>query len=232
LKIEPGTTNAIVSPVGFDKTTLFNLLMRLYETENGKILLDGQDIADLKFQSFRKYIAMVPQSGNLFNDTIIGNLKYSDPDAEMWDVIDVCKKCQIHDKIMSMKDGYYSKVGDLGGVLSGGERQRIVIARSLLKKDAQIFLFDEATSALDSATEKQIADELDTMMVGKTVIYCAHRLSSIKNVQRIHVLSDGKVEETGSHEELIAKEDSIYNRMWLDYLREGTVDHVAAAVVA
>ena len=113
-----------------------------------------------------------------------------------------------------MKNGYETEVGDLGGVLSGGERQRIVIARSLLKKDAKIFLFDEATSALDPHTEQKLSDELDTMMKGKTVIFCAHRLASIKNVERIHVLKEGKVQETGSHAELMSRPDSVYREMW------------------
>ena len=115
---------------------------------------------------------------------------------------------------MKMKNGYDTQVGDLGGVLSGGERQRIVIARSLLKKDAQIFLFDEATSALDPYTEQTLADELDTIMKGKTVIFCAHRLASIKNVERIHVLKDGKVKEVGSHADLMSNPDSVYRDMW------------------
>mmetsp|Transcript_14140 Transcript_14140/g.24010 ORF Transcript_14140/g.24010 Transcript_14140/m.24010 type:complete len:156 (-) Transcript_14140:116-583(-) len=121
---------------------------------------------------------------------------------------------------MSMPQGYSTQVGDLGGKLSGGERQRVIIARSLLKKDAKIFLFDEATSSLDPYTEQQIADELDVMMKGKTVIYCAHRLSSIKNVDRIHVLKEGKVHETGNHASLFSDPNSVYRQMWNDYLQE------------
>jgi ABC-type multidrug transport system fused ATPase/permease subunit len=119
-----------------------------------------------------------------------------------------------------MRDGYDTHVGDLGGKLSGGERQRILIARGLLKKDAEIFLFDEATSNLDSYTEMSITNELDELMKGKTVIYCAHRLSSIINVDKIHVLKDGAVKETGTHYELQARQGSIYNEMWANYLRE------------
>jgi len=119
-----------------------------------------------------------------------------------------------------MENGYETKVGDLGSKLSGGERQRILIARALLKKDAQIFLFDEATSNLDAHTEREITDELDECLVGKTVIYCAHRLSSIVNVDKIFVLADGKVAEEGTHWELIEKEGSLYADMWKKYLRE------------
>ena len=156
LDIEPGTTNAIVGPSGFGKTTFFNLLFRIYEPEAGKIMFDGQDLSDLKFDSFRKYISIIPQNGVLFNETILFNLKYSNPEATMDEIVDMCKKCQIHEKIMKMKNGYQTQVGDLGGKISGGERQRILIARGLLKKDAKLFLFDEATSSLDAYTEKMI----------------------------------------------------------------------------
>ena len=134
--------------------------------------------------------------------------------------MEVAKKCEIHETIMRMPDGYATHVGDLGGKLSGGERQRVLIARGLLKKDAQIFLFDEATSNLDSYTEMMITNELDEIMKGKTVVYCAHRLSSIINVDKIHVLKDGCVHETGTHHELLNNEDSVYSEMWHNYLRE------------
>ena len=136
LKIEPGTTNAIVGPSGFGKTTLLNLLFRIYDPSEGKILIDGQDIKDLKFDSFRPYISIIPQNGILFNDSILYNLQYSNPNASREDIIRVAKICEIHDRIMSMPDGYDTVVGDLGGKLSGGERQRVLIARGLLKKDA------------------------------------------------------------------------------------------------
>ena len=119
---------------------------------------------------------------------------------------------------MSIPGGYDSQVGDLGAKLSGGERQRILIARGLLKKDAKIYLFDEATSSLDAKTEKEIMEELDQMMAGKTVIYCAHRLSSIINVDQIHVVSHGKLMEQGTHQQLMAG-DTLYSQMWSNYLR-------------
>jgi ABC-type multidrug transport system fused ATPase/permease subunit len=138
----------------------------------------------------------------------------------MAEVIEVAKKCEVHDRIMAMEHGYESQVGDLGSKLSGGERQRMLIARGLLKKDAKIFLFDEATSNLDAHTEAAITGELDVMMKGKTVIYSAHRLSSIINVDRIHVCKNGHIAEAGTHQELQANPDSFYNQMWSDYLRE------------
>lgn len=123
------------------------------------------------------------------------NLKYGNPTATQEQIEQVAKRCHLHDKIISMPDGYNSQVGDLGSKLSGGERQRILIARGLLKKDAQIYLFDEATSNLDAKTEKEITEWLDEVMKGKTVIYCAHRLSSIINVDKIHVVNNGKLVE-------------------------------------
>ena len=220
MRIEPGTTNAIVGQSGFGKTTLLHLLFRIYDPSQGRILIDGQDISDLKFDSFREYISVIPQNGILFNDTVLFNLQYGNPDATMDEIIEIAKKCEIHDTIMRMPEGYDTLVGDLGGKLSGGERQRVLIARGLLKKDAQIFLFDEATSNLDSYTEKMITNELDSLMRGKTVIYCAHRLSSIINVDKIHVLKDGRVAEVGTHSELLNTPDSVYNEMWKNYLRE------------
>ena len=214
LTIEPGTTNAIVGASGFGKTTLMNLLFRLYDPQEGRVLIDGQDVKDCTFESFRKHITIIPQNGILFNDTILYNLQYGNPEATFEEIVEIAKKCHIHDAIMDMSDGYNTQVGDLGSKLSGGERQRVLIARGLLKKDAKIFLFDEATSNLDSYTEKCITNELDEMMKGKTVIYCAHRLSSIINVDKIHVLKDGCVQETGRHNELLAKDDSIYAEMW------------------
>lgn len=184
------------------------------------MLIDGQDISDCTFESFRQHIAMIPQNGALFNDSIMFNLQYGNPDATEEEIMEVCRKCQIHEKIVKMKSGYATQVGDLGSKLSGGERQRILIARGLLKKNAQIFLFDEATSNLDAVTEKALTTELETLLKGKTVIYCAHRLSSITNVDRIHVLKDGRVVESGSHAELMAAADSEYNEMWRNYLCE------------
>lgn len=122
LNIKPGTTNAIVGSSGFGKTTLFNLLFRIYAPEKGKIFIDGQDTSDLKFESFRKYISIIPQNGILFNDTILFNLQYSNPDLTLDEIMEVCKKCEIHEKIMKFKDGYNTQVGDLGSKLSGGER--------------------------------------------------------------------------------------------------------------
>ena len=212
-----------MGPSGFGKTTMLHLIMRIFDPNNGSVLIDGQDIKDLKFESFRKYIAVVPQNGILFNDTVEFNLKYGNQDATQEDLERVAKQCCIHDRIVSMTDGYKTQVGDLGSKLSGGERQRILIARALLKKDAKIFLFDEATSNLDAHTEQSITSELDQIMKGKTVIYCAHRLSSIINADMIHVVKNGKLAEQGTHAELLNDAQSSYSHMWHDYLRD---DHM------
>ena len=146
LKIKSRTSNAIVGHSGFGKTTMINM-------SEGDVYIDGQNLKNLTFESYRKYISVIPQNGILFNDTILFNLMYGNTQATMEEVQEVTRKCQIHEKIMQMENGYDTKVGDLDSKLSGGERQRILIARALLKKDAQIFIFDEATSNRDAHTE-------------------------------------------------------------------------------
>ena len=132
---------------------MLQLIYRIFDPDQGSMSIDGQNVKDLKFDSYRKYISLVPQNGILFNDTVEFNLRYGNQDATQEDLERVAKQCCIHDRIISMPDGYKTEVGDLGSKLSGGERQRIMIARALLKKDAKIFLFDEATSNLDAHTE-------------------------------------------------------------------------------
>ena len=122
LEIEPGTSNAIVGESGFGKTTLFNLLLRIYDPVEGSVTIDDQDVSDLKFESFRKHIAVIPQNGALFNDSILFNLQYGNSDATLEEIQEVAKKCKIHDKIIQMEQGYQTQVGDLGGMISGGER--------------------------------------------------------------------------------------------------------------
>ena len=214
LKIEAGTTNAIVGPSGFGKTSMLHLLFRIYDPTQGQVLIDGQDVKDLKFESFRKHIVVVPQNGILFNDTIERNILYGNPQATQEDVIRVAQQCSLHESIMNMPDQYQTQVGDLGSKLSGGERQRVLIARGLLKPHAEIFLFDEATSNLDANTEHEIMSELESIMKGKTVIYCAHRLSSIVNVDKIHVVMNGRLAEQGTHKKLLSDPGSAYSHMW------------------
>lgn len=153
MKIDAGTTNAIVGPSGFGKTSMLHLMFRIYDPVEGTVSIDDQDVKDLTFESFRKHIVVVPQNGILFNDTIEANLRYGNPEASQEDIERVAKQCSMHESIMSMPQGYQTQVGDIGSKLSGGERQRILIARGLMKPEAEIFLFDEATSNLDANTE-------------------------------------------------------------------------------
>ena len=179
-KLQGGKSNAIVGPSGFGKTTIFNMIYRIMDSDQGQILIDDQDIKDLKVSSFRDRISIVPQNGYLFNDTIRFNLQYGNLSASQEDIERICKECNIHNRIMEMQDGYDTHVGDLGGKLSGGEKQRILIARAILK-DSDIILLDEATSSLDSYNEKLIIDSIERNLGKQTLVYCAHRLSSIMN---------------------------------------------------
>ena len=217
-RLKGGKTNAIVGPSGFGKTTIFNMIYRIMDPDNGNVTIDGQDLKDLTIDSFRDRISIVPQNGILFNDTIKFNLQYGNLEASQEDIERVWKQWNIHDRIIEMPDGYDTNVGDLGGKLSGGERQRILIARALLK-DYDILLLDEATSSLDSYNEKLIIESLEKNLKDKTVIYWAHRLSSIMNWDNIIVMGDGEVQEEGTHHQLLSDPDSKYSRMWKDFLR-------------
>ena len=217
-QIEAGKQTAIVGPSGFGKTTIFNLIFRLFDPDSGDIFIDNQNIRDLKQKSFRECITIVPQSAALFNSTIMFNLKFGNPKVSNEEVIEVTKKCQIHEQIMDFPLGYNTQVGELGSKLSGGERQRILIARALLKPNSQIFLFDEATSSLDSENEKKIVGELAQILEGKTCLYCAHRLTSIQNCDQIIVMGGGRVQEQGTHNQLIAQTNSKYLDYWNQFM--------------
>lgn len=169
-KLYGGKSNAIVGPSGFGKTTIFNLIYRLMDADEGEVTFDGQNVKDLKCDSFRDRISIVPQNGILFNDTIKFNLQYGNLAATQEEIEEMCKQCNIHDRIMEMPDGYDTHVGDLGGKLSGGERQRILIARALLK-ESDVLLLDEATSSLDSTNEKLIIENIEKNQRGRTLIY-------------------------------------------------------------
>ncbi|CAG9312960.1 unnamed protein product [Blepharisma stoltei] len=212
IEIEPGTSNAIVGESGIGKSTLFRLLYRLLDPEKGSILIDDQDVKSLKLESLRKNIAMVPQNGNLFNDSVYYNIIYGNPEASFEDVVKVCKMVNIYDRIMDFEEKFETNVGELGCKLSGGERQRISLARCLLK-NANIYFFDEFTSAVDSHNENLITNALKEKLKGKTTIFAAHRLPSITYVDKIFVLQGGKVREQGTHQELLDK-NSYYRELW------------------
>ncbi|KAJ4251444.1 hypothetical protein NW762_011427 [Fusarium torreyae] len=210
--VAPGTKTAIVGESGSGKSTSLKLLFRFYDVTDGSITIDGNDLRDLKLDSLRRNIGVVPQDTVLFNATIMYNLLYARPDASEADVYEACKAANIHERILNFPDSYETKVGERGLKLSGGERQRIAIARAILK-DARILLLDEATASLDSHTERQIQDALERVTEGRTTITIAHRLSTITTSDQIIVLHKGKIVERGTHNELLAL-GGRYHAMW------------------
>lgn len=212
LTIHPGERVGLVGFSGSGKTSFINLILRHFEVENGRILIDGQDISKVTQNSLRNAIAMIPQEPVLFHRTLMENIRYGNPKATDEEVVDACKKAHCHEFVMKMSDGYQTFVGERGLKLSGGQRQRIAIARAILK-NAPILILDEATSALDSITERHIQEDLNELMKGRTVIVIAHRLSTIAELDRILVFDNGEVIEEGSHQELIAL-GKRYADMW------------------
>ena len=212
IRVGPGETVAIVGPSGSGKSTIGRLLFRFYDVTGGAVRIDGQDVRDMTQDSLHAQIGVVPQDTVLFNDTILYNIAYGRPDAAREELIAAAKAAKIHDFIMSLPEGYETKVGERGLKLSGGEKQRVGIARTLLK-NPPILLLDEATSALDTQTERDIQDSLRAMAEGRTVITIAHRLSTIADSDRIVVLEKGEVVEEGRHEALLAHKGR-YAAMW------------------
>ena len=210
--IPPGGTLAVVGHSGSGKSTLSRLLYRFYEIQSGAIRIDGEDLRELRQDSVRAAIGIVPQDTVLFNDSIRYNIRYGRPEASDAEVEAAARSAHIHEFILTLPDGYDSEVGERGLKLSGGEKQRVAIARALLKNPA-VLIFDEATSALDSASEQAIQDELDRIAVGRTTLVIAHRLSTVMDADEILVLDQGRVVERGSHAALLAS-NGHYARMW------------------
>jgi len=212
LEIKGGQKVGLVGPSGAGKSTLVNLLLRQYDVSGGTIKIDGQDIRAVSLSSLRKMIALVPQSTTLFHRSIAENIRYGRLEASQEDVIQASRMAQSHDFIMELTENYETFVGERGVKLSGGQRQRVSIARAILK-DAPILILDEATSALDSESEAAIQNALELLMQGRTVIAIAHRLSTLRQMDRILVMQEGKIVEDGSHEELVAKK-GLYQKLW------------------
>ncbi|MBS8224925.1 ABC transporter ATP-binding protein [Vannielia litorea] len=208
LHVKPGERLGIVGASGAGKSTLVALLMRLYDTEKGRILIDGQDISSVTQESLRKAISMVTQDTAMFNRSARDNLKYGLPGAADDEMEEAARRAEAHEFVTGLEDynnrtGYDAHLGERGVRLSGGQRQRVALARAILK-NAPILVLDEATSALDSEVEAQIQGALDEVMEGKTVLAIAHRLSTIARMDRIVVLDDGRIIEEGTHDELVA----------------------------
>ena len=203
INIEKGKTFALVGPSGGGKTTICHLIPHFYNVESGNILIDGVNINDITRSSLRANIGIVQQDVYLFNASIKDNILYGRPDATDEEVIEAAKRANIHDYVMTLENGYDTEIGERGVRLSGGQKQRLSIARVFLK-NPPILILDEATSALDNATEILIQQALDELCRGRTTIVVAHRLSTVKNADEIAVISEGKITEQGTHEELLA----------------------------
>ena len=212
LTIKAGQRVGLVGPSGAGKTTFVSLLLRQFDLNSGNISIDGQAIHEVTQDSLRSNISVVPQEPSLFHRTIRENIAYGKLDATDEEIIEVAKKAQAHDFISQLPEGYNTLVGERGIKLSGGQKQRVAIARAMLK-DTPILLLDEATSALDSESEVEIQKALHVLMAGKTVVAIAHRLSTLREMDRIIVLENGKIVEDGTHETL-SHFGGVYQRLW------------------
>lgn len=212
LTIKPGEVVALVGRSGAGKSTLVNLIPRFYDPQEGKILIDGYDLTDLKLESLRSKLGIVPQETMLFSGTVRENIAYANPDAPLEEIIRVAKMANAHDFVSELPEGYDTLVGERGVRLSGGERQRLAIARALLR-NPKILIFDEATSSLDTESEKLVQEAMNRLLSGRTTIIIAHRLSTVQHADKIVVLERGRIAEEGRHEELFTR-GGIYKKLY------------------
>jgi len=204
LEIKPASTIAIVGPTGAGKTTLVNLIPRFFDPWRGRVLIDGHDVRDIKLRSLRDQIALVLQESVLFPTTIAENISYGRPDATRTEIEAAARAANANEFISKLPNGYDTQVGERGATLSGGERQRLSIARAILK-DAPILILDEPTSALDAQTEHLLLDAMERLRKGRTTLFIAHRLSTVRRADLVVVLKSGHIEEIGTHDELMAR---------------------------
>jgi subfamily B ATP-binding cassette protein MsbA len=212
LTVRRGDLVALVGPSGAGKTTLLNLLPRFYEVSRGAILIDGRDLREITLESLRSQIGVVTQQTILFNDTVRFNVAYGRPEAGEGELLEALKAAQAYHFVMALPQGLDTQIGEQGVRLSGGERQRLAIARALLK-DAPILILDEAMSQLDSEAEREVKQALDRLITGRTTLVIAHRLSTVRGADRIIVLDEGRIVETGAHADLV-KRDGLYRRLY------------------
>jgi len=211
-EVQAGETIGIVGPSGAGKTTLLNLIARFYDPTGGRVLFDGRDLRDIRLSDLYSRIAVVTQDPFLFSASVADNIAFGRESASCEDIEEAARSAGVHDEILSLPDGYDTRIGIGGHGLSGGQAQRVSIARALLK-DAPILLLDEATSSLDSISEVRVQKAIDRLMEGRTTFIVAHRLSTLRNAGRLVVLDSGRLAGVGSHDELLSS-CPLYGRLW------------------